>query len=448
MKKLLYRHRTLSTCLVVCLASGCTAPPPYDRAFIADELTTRTGASIAPEGMPADFEWAPAVALDDGLSAEEAAATALWNNADFEQRLAELGWAKADLVAASTFPNPSLTLDFPEGPQVFDALLALPVDLLARNSRIDRSRAELDRVLATVQESALELVREARIAHAELALAQERIELMNQFSTLMAEMAEIATARQEVGRTSVRIATQAQADAADVAGQALQATASAQIAANRLAQLIGFPGDAGALQLQSPNFTTPVLPPAESLLAEALSSRPELRAAEAAMVAAGAEAGFERARILELVARVTAVETEGSDTTLDPGVQIGLPIFNQNQGGRLRAQASMQRALAGYVAAERLIRRQVSDALAAFVAADRSYSLWRDEVVPGRQLEADLTQDAYDLGQVSYFDWTLSQTNYVRAQLALADSALALHKAYADLERGIGQRIQSEATGR
>lgn len=426
------------------LLSGCTAPAIYDRGSISDELNARTGAPLSSEAFPQDFTWPPGILVEDGLSADEAAATALWNNANLEQRLAELGWAKADYVAANLFPNPSIILHFPGGPKTFDAILALPIDLLARSSRIRRSRFEVEKGVALVQEEALALVREARVAHTDWMLARRRVELLRQFAGLMADMAEIATAQEEVGRISTRLAAQARANAADIAGQSIQAEAAERTAGNHLAQLIGFPSNPETLQLQASPVVPPVLACMDDLLMEALTSRPELRAAETAMLAAGAEAGFARASLLDFVARLNVIETKGEGVQYSPGGQLVLPIFNQNQGPRLRAEASMERAVAGYVAAQRLVRQQVNDALAAFTAADRSYSIWRDDVVPARQLEAELSEAAYELGRVSYFDWAVSQTNFVQAQLSLVDAEAALQRAYADIERSLGKRTCNE----
>ena len=52
--------------------------------------------------LPAD------VSIDDGLTETEAIAIALWNNSGFQESLADLGIARADLVQAGLLRNPVL----------------------------------------------------------------------------------------------------------------------------------------------------------------------------------------------------------------------------------------------------------------------------------------------------------------------------------------------------
>ena len=110
--------------------------------------------------MPTGFWMGPGV--DDGLNQTEAVAIALWNNADFQASLTDLGFARADLVEAGLLRNPVLSLLFPVGPKRLEATLKWPIETLwerplrIRGGRIrPRSRQEVEHPMAVVIVGAL-----------------------------------------------------------------------------------------------------------------------------------------------------------------------------------------------------------------------------------------------------------------------------------------------------
>ena len=72
----------------------------------------------------------PDVAIDDGLTSEEAVAIALWNSPSFQATLADLGIARADLVEAGLLRNPVFSLLFPVGPKQLEWTLQFPFDAI------------------------------------------------------------------------------------------------------------------------------------------------------------------------------------------------------------------------------------------------------------------------------------------------------------------------------
>jgi hypothetical protein len=60
------------------------------------------------------------------VTADEAVAVALWNNAAFQASLNDLGFARADLAEAGLLANPVLSLLLPVGPKQLEATLRWP----------------------------------------------------------------------------------------------------------------------------------------------------------------------------------------------------------------------------------------------------------------------------------------------------------------------------------
>lgn len=78
----------------VCGACVSTGQVP-DRGTLDADIRARTSQGIRVEGVA---PMPPDVTVDDGLTAEEAVAIALWNSPSFQATLVDLGVASADQI--------------------------------------------------------------------------------------------------------------------------------------------------------------------------------------------------------------------------------------------------------------------------------------------------------------------------------------------------------------
>lgn len=162
--------------LAAALLGGC-AHAPYDRGWLARETAHRTGHAIrdAEGARRASSQLAPGVSLQDGLSEDDAAALALWNNPGFQADLTQLGFARGDLADAGLLPNPTLSLLLPLGPRQVEAWLAWPVDVLwQRRRRVAAALLDVERVSRGLVQSGLDVARDARLAQIEVSLSVSR----------------------------------------------------------------------------------------------------------------------------------------------------------------------------------------------------------------------------------------------------------------------------------
>ncbi len=97
------------TVLLLVVVCGCASGGGIDPQDSAQRLAARTGAEPRVGGARPP-EVPPGIRLDDGLTPDEAVALALWNNAAFQVSVAELGFARADLLDAGLLANPVLSL--------------------------------------------------------------------------------------------------------------------------------------------------------------------------------------------------------------------------------------------------------------------------------------------------------------------------------------------------
>lgn len=113
------------------------------------------------------------------------------------------------------------------------------------------------------------------------------------------------------------------------------------------------------------------------LIKIALAARPELRAAELAMEAAGARAKWERSKIFSLIS-VIDMNGEGKQGfEIGPGLQVELPLFHRNKGGITRAEAELERAARQYAAVRQRIVMEVQESHTQLLQAREALQLWR-----------------------------------------------------------------------
>ncbi len=100
----------LAVSVVGCAATRCAPGRPQVDAELQSRVADGLGPSLCGEtSIPDD------VLLDDGVTADEAVAVALWNNSAFNATLAQLGMARGDLVQAGLLRNPQFQIFLPGG---------------------------------------------------------------------------------------------------------------------------------------------------------------------------------------------------------------------------------------------------------------------------------------------------------------------------------------------
>jgi cobalt-zinc-cadmium efflux system outer membrane protein len=178
----------------------------------------------------------------------------------------------------------------------------------------------------------------------------------------------------------------------------------------------------------------------------ALGSRPDLRAAEIAIEAAGERLGLEKARILQLFARLDAKPVGpggGYPLVLQPGFTLELPFFNQNPGGRARANAELERTSWTYLALRHQIVTDVRRAHEELRMAVTSREPWTKTIVPLQERNVTAAMQAYQAGGEPYLVVLEATRRLVDAKLRELELALELRRARARLDRAVGWRIHA-----
>jgi len=433
--------RLLLLLVVAAATTSCAATQPPSQSSVADRIRAGTSAEARLEGSPAAPGRPPSVDVTDGISGDEAVALALWNNAVFQVAVSQLGFARADLVDAGLLANPVLSLLFPLGPKQLEATLRWPAEILwERPRRVAAARLSLEVVASNLVQSGLDLALSVRLAHTDLALALDRQRLATETAAALRRIDELTQSRLAAGDIGALDARVARVDALRSVQDAERAGHDVRLARERLRLLTGLAADDGALEtVQAPGEPTSCASPPE-LLTRALAARPDLRAAELAIEAAGARLGWERNRVLALAAVLDANGQGISGFEAGPGIDVGLPIFNRNQGGRLRAQTELRRASAAYVALQQQVGLDVREASTLFEQARQSREAWRATLVT--PLEANLAdaEDSFRAGESSFLFVLENSRRLIEARLREREIAADEHRAIARIERAVGAR--------
>lgn len=183
---------------------GCSANSTFDKSYVSTGITERTNYTLREDSVHTNERDIPSgISLSDGLTQDEAAAIALWNNAQFQADLAALGFARADLIEASLIPNPVFSILFPAGPKQLESSLLLPIyTLWQRPHRTAMAKLDAERVAENLIQHGLGLIRDVETAYIDLLLAQEERFLAKEDFTVRSEIAQISYARLAAGDIS------------------------------------------------------------------------------------------------------------------------------------------------------------------------------------------------------------------------------------------------------
>jgi cobalt-zinc-cadmium efflux system outer membrane protein len=374
---------------------------------------------------------------------------ALSYNAAFQEQLAELGLTRADVVQAGLITNPDFLLLFPLGAKQMEGTLSWPLDFLwLRPRRVSAAQAAADRTAARLVQVGLDLIRDVRVAYADAALVRERVGLLREAADLRGRIAGIAAARVRAGDAAALDGATARLDAVRAVEEAARLEYDAAIAEERLRALLGL----GAVRV--PIVLKPAAPAmvagagleVEPLVARAVADRPDAESARLAVEAARARLAVANAEWLLISGIVDFNERGSRGFEIGPGVRATLPIFNQNQGLIARAAAELERAERQQATLRDRIMLDVREAHARLAQARRDLESWRTTVRPALEDTVKLTEKSYQEGEAPLVQVMETNRQLLDARLREAQAVADLRRARAELERGVGRRLDGQPT--
>ena len=433
------RDGTWAVCL---LAVGChSIPTKLGGDLVSCELQPRVGHSIRMEFECSKPVLPSGVVLAEGVSEDQAVAVALWNNAQFLESLTDLGVAEADLIQAGLLPNPEFVYFPPVPERSFKYLFDLQLEALwLRGLRTEAARLEAARVAKRLVQSALDLMRDVRIAHSDVLLAKERLRIADESMQLRKRIADLARRRLEAGDISPQESSTAAIDALQAEQDALRLTNDLPIVEERLRHLMGINASREPLivasSAPSPAFDVDV----DTLAEGGMATRPDALAAEFNCRAAQERLKLVKVNWFRLLFIGDA--TSGPHThTFGPGFRITLPIFNWNQGAVARAEAEWTRACRQRETVRQQIMLDVQRAYRQHRQAVAELAMLRTKVQPEVEIAIRRNQKAYEEGNFNYLLVLEATRQLLDSQTREAQLEADVRRTWAELERSVGGRL-------
>lgn len=436
-------RKSLLVWTLALLSSGCARPKLQAPLQVTSAgIAARTGLPAIPDAAAKNRpRFPPGIDLTRPLSADDAAAIALWNNPQLHTDLAALGLAYGDLIDAGLLRNPRLDVLFPVGLKPFELLLNVPVDALwTRPRRVAASQAAYDQLAQSLVQNGVDTVRDARLAHADLILARARMKAGESILALRSRIVELTDARLRAGDISELDAMAARADAATAAEQLVRFRHDVELASERLRIALGLSTDRSSFDVKADPVSTAAPPSASDLLGKALEARPDLRAAEIAVAAATKRARWERSRIFVVAAELSSKDLGSNGILSGPGLSAEAPIFNRNQGLIARADADIEAVSRQYLNVKQRVAFEVYESRELLVQAQELLAQLRDRVLPQFRQSATLAEQQYERGDVAYLFVLEESRSLIDAELRLADAEAAVRRGFAQLERSVGTK--------
>jgi outer membrane protein TolC len=434
------------------LLSACASAPP-STGVLNGELEPRLGQRFAEPPAPdaAGGERTLRRLLASPLTADSAVRVALLNSPALQGAYAQLGVARADVIAAGLIANPVLTLErrsstigVERGVGIMQDLIGI-VTLPARRQLAQQhyARAELDAVQRILGHCG-----EIRAAYYTLQADAQMLELAQTAASASSAAAELARRQQAAGNVSRLQASQHQSFHAETLLDVARAQSQLTLERETLNSLLGLWGSNTQWTL------VPRLPPLPGALprlaeveAQAIARRLDLASARRELESTLAASAFERQTgWLSALGIGFSRTRETDDQTLrGASVEIGLPLFDRGQArvARLQSVSAAQQAQMKQLAIDiRAQARAARERLAAGYEQARYHESTllplHEQIVAETQLRYNgMLADVYELLQAK------------RNQLAVARSYVAslrdYWRAHVELERALGGRWEMSA---
>ena len=452
------RRRRLTSSLLLAgalLATGCTAaltPLPEPRALGRD-LPRATLSRASERSSVGPFQEPEGqLALATALSA------ALRNS----PRLEAFDWRvraqEARALQAGLIPNPQLSVEgenFAGGGDFNGYDAAETTVFLGQLVELGGKRAKRHRVAVLNRELAgwdyeaarLDVMTETAQRYVSALAARERLALTTEILRVAKESLKATRARIEAGAASSIEAARSEVAVATIAAQKGRREVEFEAAKNVLAS--SWAGEARFDSLAGDLTALRSLPELERISA-ALAANPDLARWASEVSQREAAVDLARAQAIPSVTAGLGLRhfNDTNDSALVFGVEIPIPVFDRNQGGRAAAAAEARRARAMARESRLVLIRALVAAHAQALGAHNNARALKEAVLPQARSAYEQTRDAYRKGLFRLVDVLDAQRTLFDARTEYVNALEQFHTAAAELERLAGSSLEDLSTGR
>lgn len=313
-----------------------------------------------------------------------------------------------------------------------------------RGLRIRAAASEVSRAEWGSRETEREVVADTTRAFGDLLLAQERVGLAREASTLATGLRDTAQKLVDAGDVPEIDLLRAEVEVRRGLNRVRQEEAIVQTAVRNLALLVGAPADAPLLAT-GPLLLDPVPGTLEELSSRARSNRPDLKAAEAAIETARAVRALIEAD--RFVPSVTLSASYGEALDFDSrsrlalfGVSLPLPFWNRREGDLEAARAEIAKQEAERERVLARIDKEVATAFRQFASARQVVEDYVKQILPAQERNVGLVEQGYRGGQLRLTEALLAQRDLIEVRSGYFEAIASYNAARLELEKAAGVR--------
>lgn len=410
--------------LAACVPSRSTVYGPVER-----EVTRRIG--VQPE-----TEAAVAKLLESPIDRDAAVRIALAMNKRLRAQYDGLGIAAADVASATVLRPTEVDVETKLVGGSFEEIevdvTQDVLDLILIAPRRGAAQADLAAARARAIAATVELVARVEGAYLDVIAAQQELELRQTTLDAASAAAEIAE-RQHAAGNIADVVLFRQRDQRDQAQIDLTRTKTeVDVARAALDELLGVGESKWTVGNRLPDLPD-AAPPLETLEADAIAQSLALAALRAEQDAAESRRTVARVRsVLPELGVGVAADRHDDEWTAGPAISIGIPLFDQQQGPRARANAEIKRARSEASATDVEIRAQARAIRQRVAGAYAEARQLRDVIVPQRQRIVDETLKQYNAMNASTFELLTARRELVDGGRQYIDALRRFWRASAD----------------
>lgn len=375
--------------------------------------------------------------LADGFLSEQAAVMeAIRHNPAFLVQLADIDLVDADMQTVNQLNNPSLFYAFGTASKSYRYAIELPIEaIFLRPYRIKQAQAQAQLTQYQLMQSGFTLIRDARVAYAQAVITQERVKKLEDALQVNSAMSRLAKARERLGDASAQETLIAENEALLSARDLQSAQVDAKLAYTQLMHMIGRGEVSGNLAFSDVLIPSCSMADLSQLRLAALSSRPDVLAAEAAVSAAEAKVKQEKLNWLSPSVIADATSGQSNGHVLAPAIRVGLPIFHQSQGQRQRAEAERLKAQLEVTNIRQKASLDIQTSVLKYQRDCQDWQQLQTELLPNAAQSIDYATHAYQSGAIAYLNVLESSKRYFSMLLRETQLKADLIASWSDLMR-------------
>jgi len=444
---------TLFIAMTGCTPSRGAVFGPVDR-----EIERRLGVGASWHGtIDARVPAAITELLTRPLDREAVIRIALATNRRLQAQYDRLGIAASEIATATVLAPLRVDLEYKlaKGDRASETELDMiqdVLDLVQIPQRRGIAQADLVAARARAVAATVELVARVEVAYIDMVAAQQELELRQTAFDAANASAEIAERMHAAGNIP-DLGVARERDQREQARVDLgRAQIEVEIRREALNEVLGLSGDATRWTVAARLLELPAVVPAlDTLEREAVAASLDIAAVRAEADAAAGRVGLARFRswLPELGIGVAADRKDGA-WDFGPAISIGLPIFNQGQGPRARANAELRRAQNEAIATAVELRAQARATRQRVLGTYAEARHLLDVVLPLRQQVVSETLRQYNAMNATTFELLVARRELVDGGRQYIDALRRFWRAAAEaraLARGAMARISSEDRG-